>query len=666
MAEIKETIPFSFDDIYQGLVEKFEAKGYDAPYEGSNLAQLITAMAYTTSMLNANTAANVNETLLTLANKRDNILKDARLLGYEISHKTSYRYNIEIEFPEGSYSIPKYQEFTQGDYKYYFMDNTVSGTFSAQDVIDGINKVTVEVREGDLKLYADNADTLSFTTTSVINDAGETVDQYYVDLAYPDTEENSIETFITYYDENGILITKEEWTRSEQFMVDKDSNLAKKYVRLDNIEYRTPRLYFKLAGVGKGVRLGSIVEVNLLTTNGSIGEMTDLPSTDVADSTVLSYTLVTEGTDEESSASIKDNAPLFHNSANRCIVKSDYVSFCNRQSSVKTSEVWGGEDERVEIPGHIWFSFLPSTQSRSFTSNVTKTLFSLDNPEDTVNWYIEDEEIESTTYDINGDLINPGVWNVIDEYRVPTLQFHNRNPMYMDFEFDINIMKYSIQTSVEDTHQAIFDVINDYFGTATEDFTNAETFWFEYFHSSLEKRIDIDLTDITGFNNTLTSKVMIDSESLIQENANIDNYDVLVPLAAPFEKMFENNGDLITSNLPDVSTLLFDGTNDLTVDWTAELADDSVLDSEKELLTADININGNVSGKYYIINDRRRYILIHLFAKDGAGSSDGVYATSQLDITDFDTARYLDVKYLTPNFSMYKNVIPRLRSVSFS
>ena len=55
MAEIIETVPFNFDDTYKGIEDLFAEKGYDIE-EGSNTAQLITAMAYISSMLNVNTA----------------------------------------------------------------------------------------------------------------------------------------------------------------------------------------------------------------------------------------------------------------------------------------------------------------------------------------------------------------------------------------------------------------------------------------------------------------------------------------------------------------------------------------------------------------------------------------------------------------------------------
>ena len=72
--ELTETIPFNFDEIYSAVSTKLAEKGYDAIYEGSNTAQLVTAMSYLVSMLNANTAANINEMLLPLAQKRNNIL----------------------------------------------------------------------------------------------------------------------------------------------------------------------------------------------------------------------------------------------------------------------------------------------------------------------------------------------------------------------------------------------------------------------------------------------------------------------------------------------------------------------------------------------------------------------------------------------------------------
>ena len=145
---IKETIPFNFDDIYAYIEAKFEDEGYDNE-EGSNTMQLVTAMSYLVSMLNANTASNINETILTLARKRSVALQDARVLGYEAEHIKSYQYNLTLEFSTpGTHRINKYDYFTAGDYVYYYLGDTTDSF----EVLEGetVTK-TITVKEGDLK-----------------------------------------------------------------------------------------------------------------------------------------------------------------------------------------------------------------------------------------------------------------------------------------------------------------------------------------------------------------------------------------------------------------------------------------------------------------------------------------------------------------------------------
>ena len=56
MAIIKETLPFTFDENYQKIAQKFIEKGFDAPYEGSNTAVLASVLSYIVSSLNFSTA----------------------------------------------------------------------------------------------------------------------------------------------------------------------------------------------------------------------------------------------------------------------------------------------------------------------------------------------------------------------------------------------------------------------------------------------------------------------------------------------------------------------------------------------------------------------------------------------------------------------------------
>jgi len=592
---ITETVPYNYNELYTSLQNKFAAANYDvAP--GSNVSQLITAMAYFTSMLNVNTSANINETLLSQATTRDNAIVDARELGYEIQHKRSYMYDITLHLAGSSnntYSIPKYTEFKENGKSYWYMGKQLDFALPpdvANPTVPPTKDITIPVIEGVLYHYKDFSD-LTTTIAQVLDESGQLVPQSYVDIPFANIEDNGIECFVTYYDDFGNLVTNEQWAKSPQFMIDNDLIVVNKFFRMDNVKTRTPRIYFKIAGAGNGLRVGTTVNITALNSSGTLGAMSS-PLSNVNITTALpnvavtNATLITTGADEESLASIKHNAPRFYNSANRVVTANDYKAVCNRQSSVKDSVIWGGDDEMPKAPGHIWFSFLPSTLERIHTPTLYNQEFLLQNfsfttwdytlapSVDPVNApgpyeaqqiaaaayyalrFIEDKEIKSTAADSSGNLIQPGIWNVLSNFQIPTLQFHNRHPFYLDFEYDLNIMKYDIVTSKSDIHQSVFNVIDNFF-TGTNDTFAVERFGIEYFHSSLTKRIDSFLTDASGYHSALSTKILITEKNIASENVNQSYKDIFIPLAVPFESYFDANGYLLYNTLPNIDTSNF-------------------------------------------------------------------------------------------------------------
>ena len=114
---IKNTVPFNYDEIYQDIVTRFAELGYDSPYDGSNIANLSSILAYTLSSFNFNTAVNINENILHLARKRDNVLEDARVLSYEATNAVSAQIKLTLEFIiSGIHTIKKYTTFQSGGY----------------------------------------------------------------------------------------------------------------------------------------------------------------------------------------------------------------------------------------------------------------------------------------------------------------------------------------------------------------------------------------------------------------------------------------------------------------------------------------------------------------------------------------------------------------------
>ena len=713
---ITETVPFNFNELYTNLEQKFIASGYDTA-QGSNVSQLITAMAYFTSMLNVNTAVNINETILPLSTQRDNVLADARALGYEIQHKQSYSYMLTLSLSGAAsktYSIPKYSVFTQGNKSYYYLGSTID--VQTQNQTD-VTNVEVLVTEGNLIQFSDYPNSLIVDTIEVQNESGQTVPQYYIDIPFTDVEDSGIECFVDYLDNFGNNIVNEEWTKSTQFLIDSSIATSKKFFRLDDIANRTPRIYFEIAGIGDGLQVGTTVKFNVLQTSGVNGEMTtpldpNTVSHSLADVTVTGISLITKGTDEESITSIKANAPKFYNSANRAVTATDYKSICNRQTSVKDSFIWGGDEELPKSPGHIWFSFLPSTINRTFTADSINSQFLLDNNKyigwdyrytksnnlfsnqneitfnstnktisvpvngsfdftgvnvgDTITisgstnndrtftvasttsnvltvssgdvivdanpeikaitfvikgtyetqlaaaldyysqWYVQDSEIFSTSVNDSGQLIRPGIWNVLESYKIPTLQFHNRHPIYMDFEYDIEILKYDIVTSKADINRSVFDVVDNFF-TGYTDTLAAETFEFSYFHSSLEKRIDSFLTDASGYNNVVTTNLLLTQKNVVSEYLNKNYNDIFIPLSTPFESYFDSNGFLLYDVLPSIDTDAFIDfrslqevqqnlnvpTTRIYTDWStiaSEIAG-SQIQSDQNIITAPIRVS---------------------------------------------------------------------------
>jgi len=645
-----EIIPFNFDEIYSDLETKFTEKGYDSLYEGSNTAQLITAMTYLTSMLNTNTALNINELLLPLAKKRDNILQDARVLGYEISHKVSYQYDLELTFSAGSHYIPKYSEFIADGNTYYYMGDGVTLT----NVSEGHTEI-IRVKEG--KLYKSS----DYSTLSIISTEG----QYYVDIPYKDVEESGIEVFLTYTDEFGVDKIDEQWTESISSVLDKETNLNKQYLREDNIEFKTPRLYFKLFGNGTELITGTKIDINVLVTKSDTIPMIDVTdntvfSNSIANSTITSIVLVNQGSSEESLESVKTNAPMFRNSANRAVTREDYLAICNKVGTVSDTEVWGGDVVEPIKPGEVWFSFLPSNKIRTYNIDYTEGEFSVANFNDLSNWFVEDVEIKNPTYNklLPEFSQNPGVFDILENYKIPTIKFNNRHPIYMDFEYTINILKYIIKTSKDDVHQNIFNVINEYFEGVNED-EPVESFSYEYFHSNIEKRIDMSLSDVTGFTNTVKTKLLITNKNLSYENDNSSDIDVFIPLSLPFEDIYDTNNNIIIEVLPNINSSFYLG--NLSVNFNS-VPDNAIM---KDVVSFDIVYNGEVCGVYNIFNDYRKYISVQLFVRGENPTSGSVYENTPLRKVFFDNPQYTYIKYLSPNFRLFQNVIPRLKRVNF-
>jgi hypothetical protein len=652
--EIKETVPFSFDEIYDGIAELFEAKGYDSPYDGSNLSQLITSMAYTTSMLNANTAININETILTLAQKRENIVQDARLLGYEATQRISYVYEIELTFTETKlYNIPHLAVFTSGGNTYYYTGDDFDFDATAGDT------KKILVKEGKLITYLDEPENLRQVIGS----------EQYLDIPYPNVESDGIEVYITYYQDDGILSNRERFFKSPTLLIDIDDNLSKKFIRLENIDMDTPRIHFTLSNVGNEVPRGAVVEMNVIQSKGPDGSTTDDFKTDIAGINIENYELSIRGNNIESNQSIKDNAPVLHNTASRCVTANDYEVIAKKHSACKEAFVFGGEDEHPIKLGHIFLSLTPEKSTRTFTQNTENTEWVLDNLEVIENNYLLPQELESNEVDVNGNIKNPGVLDNIKALNLPSLRYNIRNPLYILMDFDIRIVKYALSSVHTEVRQTIFDLLSEYI-------LELETYSTEFFKSNAIKKLDSFLTDITGLEMSVAFKIMIDKNSVSEESTQaiqgqsiveVTENNIVLYLDTPYENIYADTGLILLPNLPRIDTVNFVPGKDLSVDFTHPYVIPETIPGNPDELskskdsiefpvylgpidTTDLSVNK--VGTYTIYNDRTTYIRVKI-------NTDSFY-------NELDTARFITLKYPSENIKTLRSGIFKLNKVSIT
>ena len=390
-----EIIPYNQDEIEEEVKKILLNNGMvDIQYPGSNVSQLANVMSYLIHVLNTNTAINLKEVLLPLATKRTNVLWGARQLGYEPTQKISYVYKLKVNINknplfgmnpgEPGYSdtweviFAKYTKLLSGSNTYYYLDDDIK-IVTSNELIDNEDDTSyfyINVKEGVLTKFEDN-DLLVQRSFNIIDENGEVrVKQNYI-IPFENVEENGLEVFLSYIDEDGIEHIREKWEKSDYFLIDDSLEINKhKYARIQNILLNVPEIYFEVGEIGPKIRLNTLIETNVLQSSGKLGEAgTSFALADQVASQIFvinSFEEIQRGHDEESSTSIKQNAPIFNNTGNRLVTANDYVAMAQKHEKVHSAICWGTEEETARDYALVYLSMTPERTIREFKS-VYKT-----------------------------------------------------------------------------------------------------------------------------------------------------------------------------------------------------------------------------------------------------------------------------------------------------
>jgi len=341
--QIKENLK----DHLKGLQAGGKFTDYD--FEGSGMAVLIDLLAYNThyNALNANMA--VNEVFLDSADRRQNIVSHAKLLGYIPRSKTSAfaTINITVNNPAGSPSrltLDRGTEFTTtiNDKQYIF---TVLETQTISPVGGVYTFSNVKINQGILK------------STFYVVDSFD--DYQYYEIADLNCDRETITVKVK---ENISATLSDVYTLAKDFT--KVNATSKAYYIQEAVSERF-EIYFGDGITSRKLDAGNVVEIEWLSTAAEEGNGATIftlngnieGNTNVTISTVSKSD---SGSDRESNDSIKFNAPLTYIAQNRVVTPDDYrAAILENYSNIESIAVWGGEQNDPPQYGKAYISIKP-------------------------------------------------------------------------------------------------------------------------------------------------------------------------------------------------------------------------------------------------------------------------------------------------------------------
>jgi len=689
-------IPYDQEEIEIVLKQLMYKRGItDVMYEGSNISQISSVISYIISTLNVNTAINLQETLLPLASKRMNVLFSARQLGYEPHQKKSYMYDllsqvqldstkpIDDETVHTNIELVHNTKFMSGEKTYWYTGPSITNFFTGvtnKQITDEadpnytgerITSKYITVKEGELFTKFQDS-TLEIIAGTYEDDGDILTNQDYI-IPYNNVENNGVQAYLEYIDENGNHVQNELRTKSDSYLIDETlTEQQNKFVQLDNIILGYPTVFFEYVGFGNRIKQGTKINFEVLQSNGINGIAT---SAFKVSNTVLSnlitisnYVLVSKGTEEETKESIKENALVFHNTANRAVTRYDYITITKRCPLVQESDAWGGEEESPKALGNVWVSCTPSDPKKiiNYMPIVNNEIYSIEIgettkeapstlPDDTVNWlnwYLTDDNYET----INQHL---------DNYKVITIQVNKRQPLYIDFKYKIDVIKYDVTKSKSAVNQELFAIIYNYFNDSLEKFD------VEYINSNLQRQLDKKLTSSSGLDFKVSAQGvlcydMIDS--YIKDNTGEEV--ILCNLGLPFESITDNNGDLVVSKVPNIDTSFFGCSTtpkNLIVDYsnlTETINGSGIYSTNIYYSDSGVFNASDIVGTYIVYLNKNKIELKFKF---------GTFMDEIFNLSASTSGEYARFDILYPsnynseglNLPFIKNTIPRLSEVEF-
>ena len=331
----------------------------DYDFEGSGMSVLLDLLAYNTHYLSYNANILANEMFIDTADLRNSIVSLAKALGYTPNSPRSPVADLSIVVNNATGStltMPVGTKFstTVDGQTYNFVtitSNTISPinniyTFSNVKIYEGTYvtfQYTANTADLDQKflIQSANADTTTLSV-SVQNSASDTTTNTYTKATSITELDSTSKVYFLQEDEDGKF-----------------------------------EIYFGDGVIGKKLEDGNIVILKYVVTNKSAanGATTFTLNGNIggfSDTTITTNSNAANGTEAETNASVKFNAPKSYSAQDRAVTVEDYkVKVQEIYANAKSVSAWGGEDNDTPFYGRVYISI--KAKSGSNLTETTKT-----------------------------------------------------------------------------------------------------------------------------------------------------------------------------------------------------------------------------------------------------------------------------------------------------
>src|SRR5210317_446536 len=366
MATNLNVTELDFDDIKQNLKNylKKQKEANDYAFEGSGLSVLLAVLAYNTHYNALNAHYSLNEAFLDSAQIRGNVVTRAKLLGYTPRSVLSPRAQVNLVVDVSSVvgTLPSVLELARGT--------------KLKTIVEGeeFQYVVLETQQATLV-------GLTYTFSNVVLLEGNVRElKYRVDN---DIENQKFQLTDLNADTSSLRVRVQENEQSSAFDIYtafeslKNVDASSKIYYLQENASGYYEVYFGDGVTGFKPLNNNIVTVDYVTTKGK--ESNGANSFSMVDNiggfsniTVTLDTAAIGGADQETTESIRFNAPLTFIAQNRAVTSDDYASIIKKEfSNIDSISTWGGEDNDPPDYGKVYIAIKPLLAEQLTTAEKT-------------------------------------------------------------------------------------------------------------------------------------------------------------------------------------------------------------------------------------------------------------------------------------------------------